>query len=66
MRQRFRFRLAERWDRVRRRLDIWRQRDPQPWIVALAGMAMGLGLLLVLLTWVGSLRMLASVVKWLR
>jgi len=66
MRQRFRFRPAERWARVRRSLGIWRQRDPKPWIVALAAMAMGFGLLLVMLTWVGVLRLLASVVKWLR
>ena len=61
--QRVRFRLAERRRRVRRLLALWRRRDPKAWIVALVGMAMGLGLFLLMLGLVGSLRLVAYVAK---
>ena len=66
MRQRLRFRLSERWRRLRRLLAIWRRRDPQPWVVALLGMAMGLGLFLMLLAWIAALRLVADLVQLLR
>ncbi len=66
MRQRFRFRLAGRCRRVRRVLAIWRRRDPKPWVVALVGMAMGFGLFLFMLAWIGTLRLAGYVAKWLR
>jgi len=66
MRHRFRFRLAERCRRSRRVLAIWRRRDPPPRVVALVGMALGLGLFLVLLAMVGMLRLVAYVATWLR
>jgi hypothetical protein len=58
--------LAERRRRVRRLLAIWRRRDPRAWVVALVGMALGLGLFLVMLAWVGALRLVAYVAKSLR
>lgn len=58
--------LAERRRRVRRLLAIWRRRDPRAWGVALVGMALGLGLFLVMLAWVGALRLVAYVAKSLR
>jgi hypothetical protein len=61
--QRVRFRLAERRRRVRRLLALWRRRDPKAWIVALVGMAMGLGLFLLMLGLVGALRLVAYVAK---
>jgi hypothetical protein len=61
--QRVRFRLAERCRRVRRLLALWRRRDPKAWIVALVGMAMGLGLFLLMLGLVGAFRLVAYVVK---
>jgi len=66
MRRRVRFRLAERSRRVRRIIAVWRRRDPKPWVVALVGMALGLGLFLMALAWVGALRLLAYVAKLLR
>jgi hypothetical protein len=66
MRQRFRFRLADRCRHVRRVLAIWRRRDPKPWVVALVAISLGLGLFLLMLAWVGALRLLAYVAKWLR
>ncbi len=66
MRQRLRFRLAEPCRRMRRILAIWRRRDPKPWVVALVGVGLGFGLFLAMLSWVGALRLLAHVVKWLR
>jgi hypothetical protein len=61
--QRVRFRLAERRRRMRRLLALWRRPDPKAWIVALVGMAMGLGLFLLMLGLVGALRLVAYVVK---
>ena len=66
MRQRFRFRLAERGRHLRRILAIWRSRDPKPWVVALVAVGVGFSLFLVMLAWVGVLRLLSHVAKWLR
>jgi len=64
--QRVRFRLTKRRRRLRRLLAIWRRRDPEPWVVTLVGIAVGLGLFLFMLVWVGTLRLVAYVTKWLR
>jgi hypothetical protein len=48
---------------MRRLLALWRRPDPKAWIVALVGMAMGLGLFLLMLGLVGALRLVAYVVK---
>ena len=66
MRQRGRFRLAERYRRVRRLLAIWRRRDPKAWVVALVGMALGLCLFLIQLALLGALRLVAYIAKSLR
>jgi hypothetical protein len=66
MRQRMSFRLAERSHRARRVLAIWRRRDPKPWVVALVGMALGLGTFLFMLAVVGVLRLAAYVARSLR
>jgi len=66
MLQRVRFLLAERRRRVRRVLAIWRRRDPKAWVIALVGMALGLGLFLMTLALVGALRLVAYVAKSLR
>jgi hypothetical protein len=66
MLQRLRFRFAERYRRVRRRLAIWQRRDPKAWIIALIGMAMGLVVFLLTLAWVELLRVLHAVAKSLR
>ena len=58
-----RFRLAEHHRRLRRRLTIWRRRDPKPWVVALLGMALGLCLLLPVLAWIGVLRLIARMLR---
>jgi len=66
MRQWGRSRLAELQRRGRRLLADWRRRDPKPWVVALLGMALGLGILLFQLALVGVLRFVAYVVKAFR
>jgi len=58
-----RFRLAEHHRRFRRRLTIWRRRDPKPWVVVLLGMALGLCLLLPVLAWIGVLRLIARMLR---
>ena len=66
MRQWGRFRLAELHRRGRRLLANWRRRNPAPWVVALLGMALGLGLFLFQLALAGTFRFVAYVVKSLR
>jgi hypothetical protein len=66
MRRRFRFWQAEWLHRGRRRLAIWRRRDPRAWVIALVGMALGLVLFLMQLALVGALRVVGHVAKSLR
>ncbi len=63
---RARLRLSEPLRRLRRRLAIWRRRDPKPWVLVLLGMALGLGLLLIPLAWIGLPSLLAWLVRRLR
>ncbi len=58
-----RFRLTEQRRRLRRRLTIWRRRDPKPWVVVMLGMALGLCLLLPVLAWIGVLRLIARALR---
>ena len=64
--QRVRLWLAERRTRVRCLLAAWQQRNPPAWVLALVGMAMGICLFLMILAWVGILRLVSYVVKSLR
>src|ERR1700722_4309467 len=59
-------RLTERYRRLRRRLAVWRRRDPKPWVVALIGVALGFGLFVLLLSLVALTRIAADVTKPLR
>ena len=58
--------LADRHRRARRVLAIWRRRDPQPLVVALVAVALGLSSFLVTLALVEVFRLLADVAKSLR
>ncbi len=66
MLHRIRCRLAELCRRMRRLWAIWQRRDPSAWVVALVGMALGLGLFLMTLLWLRALRLVTCVVKLLR
>jgi hypothetical protein len=66
MRQRTPSQLAQRCRRVRSLLASWRRRDPKAWVVALVGMALGIGVFLLMLAELGVLRLVAYVVQLLR
>jgi hypothetical protein len=57
MLQRILARLAASHRHVRHLMAIGQRRDPKVWIVALLGTALGLGVFLMMLIWVGALRL---------
>ena len=56
-------RLAESHRQVRHLMAIGQRRDPKGWVVALLGIALGLGVFLMTLIWVGALRLVVWIAK---
>lgn len=66
MRHWIQLRLAELRRRLRRFLATWRLRDPKPWVLALVGMTLGLGLFVLQVALVEIFRFIVCIAKSLR